>query len=261
MALDSLCCHYPWNSYWIEEFSRSNYFYVVNLREVLVKNLRISSGNRRRNWIRENKDNHDYPQAWLDVFPREFSAAWCRANGIDGEGDEIKQEFDRETTRLGFEVFAKAHNGMPVSFPKAALIISVMHNALTQQGNGNYSGDPRDYLYIDFANFYLEGFEQIYRSQLEGVRNASERGRLYKATLQRNERLLDDLARGYPVTKSTAESILAYCSDNLNAKPLLRFYESRTENDDDRLDRLNGKSSRRQKRAALSEIVRFAPPE
>lgn len=259
--LSVICIDLPWSNGWIEEFGRNNYFYVSNLEETMIRSLRLNSRNQRRAYIRSVANSCNYPAAWLNFFPKEFSRQWHKTNGSEDANNlpESADSFDRELKRLGREVFFTALRGKPVSFSKAALIVQVMDGCL--ESSAGYSGNIREHLCIDFANWYLEGFEHVYNEHLSGAVDGDLLQRLYVETTQTNRALLEDMARGYPVTKATAESVQSFCKDEFGTNLLIQPYRSRTELQEDRLASIDrpGSKQPRAMRCASGEVVRFRP--
>lgn len=251
-----LCSDLPWVDDWIEEFSRSEYFYVANLKEVLTTELVLPTKNRRRKRIRDIHRDASYPVSWQEFYPNHFGKAWCQAN--DEEVPETGASFDKTIKVLGREVFFRAHNGRPVSFAKAAMIIQTMDSALSSSLSA-YSGNVRDHLSIEFANCYLEGFEHVFNKNLKNLTDGKKLEHLFSGTLQTSTKLFEELARGYPVTHSTAVRIRDYCKETFGDDLMIRNYSSRTLDNIDRLQpEISGKPNHRSMRPSVDEVVIFS---
>lgn len=248
--LDELCCDQPWTENWIEEFSRWDFFYVSNLLEVMIEDLGLKMKARRRYKIRNIHGSAKFPTDWYAFFPNHFSKKWCQENGHD---EPESDEFDKLVKELGREVFFKAVNGKPVSFAKAALIVQAMDAELSNHA------PAREKLCIDFANYYLDGFENTYSNHLAGVTDATAWSEIYTGTLQVNRKLFTEMARGYAVTYGTAQRVASFCKGKFGDDLMIRPYDSRTEDSEDRLDALSGKNTRRSMRSAAGEVVIFRP--
>ncbi|MGD1017250.1 MAG: hypothetical protein ABR863_12555 [Roseiarcus sp.] len=142
-------------------------------------------------------------------------AVWPQAHKVLVASDWWNLPFNW-SDRIAYQQFLRAQSGNPVLFSKAASIVLTIAVAAAQK-------DENQKVFADMkiipACFHIDGFDQRkYSALLQGVPMLIKEALEYMD--QSNETLLIDMAKGFGVTKNTAERFRRFISERFPNEPI-----------------------------------------
>ena len=246
--IDSLCADWPWAPEWETAFGEYKYFYIAGLNELLFDKLSLKHSKQREAFLKKFANKRSYPDDWLAVFPGETCLAYARLNGLEESLENDLRNLYRHRDRLvrdrlggksitAVQASVDKSNGQlvraasPVPFGRAVLIMIALDEGLKEEAIP--VPDLTDRVKIKFANSYVHKFTNIYLDHVYRKEDSEVVKQLVNATKQLNADIFEEVARGYPVTKTLATEIIKFCSANFTSVDRLeiRPYDTRKGND------------------------------